>query len=59
MIIELEDENKSRSDDLPMVLLKWFQLIVFLYTLIPLFNGNTWDSHFISKTGVVNKILTN
>jgi hypothetical protein len=34
MIIELEDGNKSRSDDLPMVLLKWFHLSVvdiFLY----------------------------
>ena len=29
MIIELEDGNKSRSDDLPMVLLKWFHLSVF------------------------------
>jgi hypothetical protein len=28
MVIELEDENKSRSDDLPMVLLKWFHLSV-------------------------------
>ena len=29
MIIKLEDGNKSRSDDLPMVLLKWFHLSVF------------------------------
>jgi hypothetical protein len=29
MIIELEDGNKSGSDDLPMVLLKWFHLSVF------------------------------
>jgi hypothetical protein len=29
MIIELEDGNKPRSDDLPMVLLKWFHLSVF------------------------------
>jgi hypothetical protein len=30
-------------------LLKWFHLSVFLYTLIPLFNGNTWDSHLLVR----------
>jgi hypothetical protein len=33
MIIELEDGNKSRSDDLPMVLLNWFHLSVFYILL--------------------------
>jgi hypothetical protein len=48
MIIELEDGNKSRSDDLPMVLLKWFHLSVF-YNLVSLLYGNTWDSHLLVR----------
>jgi hypothetical protein len=30
MIIELEDGNKSRSDDLPMVCLSVFDILIFL-----------------------------
>jgi hypothetical protein len=39
MIIELEDGNKSRSDDLPMVLLKWFHLSVFDILIFLCLNG--------------------
>ena len=39
MIIELEDGNKSRSDDLLMVLLKWFHLSVFDILLYLCFMG--------------------
>jgi hypothetical protein len=58
MIIELEDGNKSRSNDLPMVLLKWFHLIVFDILLYLCLMG-ILGIHIISKTGVVNKMLTN
>jgi hypothetical protein len=39
MIIELEDGNKSRSDDLPMVCLSGLMGIL----------GNTWDSHLLVR----------
>jgi hypothetical protein len=50
---------EARASDPTNGLFKWFHLSVFDILLYLYLKGNTWNFTLISKTGVVNKMLTN